>query len=377
MSSAPPAAQPRGQFDFLALISPKIAERANGAAELEALYPEAAGVECRWVIEQLLRIYSEVHAERAVAEQTGTPARSHAAAATDRLRSELTVSLTTGEAERIPKEQRPGQLINAGVKAKWLDRRLGQRLRRAREAGNAGAHHLLSARRRAVRAALDATWELAAIAGRELTDLPESFDHKRQDQLNKQMRRERMPEAPGARLSGPDVERIKALIGDLPPDQATAEILVLLDAAEGRQTTAQRAATSVALTAAWSTGQPSTADSTAARDWLIADLLQEASWVDSATANGTGGTSVDHVLRDGDGVPAAILETTHSSESLPAGLTYADRVADEIEQQHGRRPVVYASNGFTHERLVPYLPGMAVEALDPLDVVLSLLEAAR
>lgn len=62
---------------------------------------------------------------------------------------------------------------------------------------------------------------------------------------------------------------------------------------------------------------------------------------------------IDFALLDRAGVPLAILETTLSLRSLPAGMAHAEAVADLIETTHGVRPVVFASNGFDNIRRDP------------------------
>ncbi|MCR4525362.1 DEAD/DEAH box helicase family protein [Kocuria rhizophila] len=65
------------------------------------------------------------------------------------------------------------------------------------------------------------------------------------------------------------------------------------------------------------------------------------------TASGTG--RVDYVLWGTDGRPLAIVEAKASHVSLRDGQHQAKLYADALEREHGRRPVIFLSNGYEHE----------------------------
>tara|TARA_R110000744_G_scaffold237369_4_gene354809 strand:+ start:15112 stop:18594 length:3483 start_codon:yes stop_codon:yes gene_type:complete len=55
---------------------------------------------------------------------------------------------------------------------------------------------------------------------------------------------------------------------------------------------------------------------------------------------------VDYVLWDDDGLPLALVEAKRTIESATKGENQAQLYADSIEKMHGRRPVMYYSNGY-------------------------------
>lgn len=55
---------------------------------------------------------------------------------------------------------------------------------------------------------------------------------------------------------------------------------------------------------------------------------------------------VDYVLWDDDGLPLALVEAKRTLESATKGENQAQLYADSLEQMHGRRPVMYYSNGY-------------------------------
>ena len=55
---------------------------------------------------------------------------------------------------------------------------------------------------------------------------------------------------------------------------------------------------------------------------------------------------VDYVLWDDDGLPLALVEAKRSIESVTKGENQAQLYADSLEKMHGRRPVMYYSNGY-------------------------------
>ena len=55
---------------------------------------------------------------------------------------------------------------------------------------------------------------------------------------------------------------------------------------------------------------------------------------------------VDYVLWDNDGLPLALVEAKRTLESANKGENQAQLYADSLEKMHGRRPVIYYSNGY-------------------------------
>lgn len=95
------------------------------------------------------------------------------------------------------------------------------------------------------------------------------------------------------------------------------------------------------------------------RKYLIDVALREAGWdlkgVDdkeykvqympkSTNVSETG--YVDYVLWDDDGLPLALVEAKKTLESASKGENQAQLYADSLEKMHGRRPVMYYSNGY-------------------------------
>lgn len=95
------------------------------------------------------------------------------------------------------------------------------------------------------------------------------------------------------------------------------------------------------------------------RKYLIDVALREAGWdlkgvndkeykvqymPKSTNASETG--YVDYVLWDDDGLPLALVEAKRTLESASKGENQAQLYADCLEKMHGRRPVMYYSNGY-------------------------------
>jgi len=55
---------------------------------------------------------------------------------------------------------------------------------------------------------------------------------------------------------------------------------------------------------------------------------------------------VDYVLWDEDGLPLALVEAKKTLESASKGENQAQLYADSLEKMHGRRPIMYYSNGY-------------------------------
>jgi type I restriction enzyme R subunit len=107
-------------------------------------------------------------------------------------------------------------------------------------------------------------------------------------------------------------------------------------------------------------GQPDTHDYSEAetRDYFIDLLLKEAGWpLDkprdrefevSGMPNEQGKGFVDYVLWGDDGKPLALVEAKRTKKSAQIGQQQAKLYADCLEQQFGRRPVIFYSNGYEH-----------------------------
>jgi len=95
------------------------------------------------------------------------------------------------------------------------------------------------------------------------------------------------------------------------------------------------------------------------RKYLIDVALREAGWdlkgindkeykvqfMPKATNTSETGY-VDYVLWDDDGLPLALVEAKRTLESASKGENQAQLYADSLEKMHGRRPVMYYSNGY-------------------------------
>lgn len=99
-------------------------------------------------------------------------------------------------------------------------------------------------------------------------------------------------------------------------------------------------------------------DEAAARDLFIDVLLHEAGW-DLADArdreyevtgmpHAEGKGFIDYVLWGADGLPLAVVEAKRTSKSPEVGQQQAKLYADCLEQQFGRRPVIFFTNGYEH-----------------------------
>jgi len=102
--------------------------------------------------------------------------------------------------------------------------------------------------------------------------------------------------------------------------------------------------------------KPDDATEAATRMFLIDVMLKEAGWdlTDerdreyevTGMPNDTGLGYVDYVLWDADGTPLAVVEAKRSSESSEKGRQQAKLYADCMESMHGRRPVIFYTNGY-------------------------------
>lgn len=94
------------------------------------------------------------------------------------------------------------------------------------------------------------------------------------------------------------------------------------------------------------------------RDLIIDVLLGEAGWsltdqrdreypVGGMPPDGGPGY-IDYVLWGADGLPLAVIEAKRASKSAELGRTQAKLYADCLENQFGRRPVIFYTNGYEH-----------------------------
>lgn len=99
-------------------------------------------------------------------------------------------------------------------------------------------------------------------------------------------------------------------------------------------------------------------DEAAARDLFIDVLLQEAGWTleeerdreyeVTGMPNAEGKGYIDYVLWGADGLPLAVVEAKRTAKSPEIGQQQAKLYADCLEQQFGRRPVIFYTNGYEH-----------------------------
>ncbi|MBS0182660.1 MAG: DEAD/DEAH box helicase family protein [Nitrospira sp.] len=94
------------------------------------------------------------------------------------------------------------------------------------------------------------------------------------------------------------------------------------------------------------------------RDYFIDLLLKEAGWLldqprdrefeVSGMPNDQGKGFVDYVLWGDDGKPLGLVEAKRTRRDARVGQQQAKLYADCLEQQFGRRPVIFYSNGYEH-----------------------------
>jgi type I restriction enzyme R subunit len=99
-------------------------------------------------------------------------------------------------------------------------------------------------------------------------------------------------------------------------------------------------------------------DEAATRDAFIDLLLAEAGWPLDQTRDreypvigmpsGSGDGRVDYVLWGDDGKPLAVVEAKRTKKDARVGQQQAKLYADCLEKMHGRRPVIFCTNGYQH-----------------------------
>ncbi|GAA1088022.1 DEAD/DEAH box helicase family protein [Tsukamurella spumae] len=104
-------------------------------------------------------------------------------------------------------------------------------------------------------------------------------------------------------------------------------------------------------------------DEAATRDAFIDLLLDEAGWTIGGAVgparvtaehevigmpNASGAGYVDYVLWGSDGKPLGLIEAKRANKSPEVGQQQAKLYADSLENEYGRRPVIFYSNGYSH-----------------------------
>ncbi|MEI4271723.1 DEAD/DEAH box helicase family protein [Klenkia sp. LSe6-5] len=97
-------------------------------------------------------------------------------------------------------------------------------------------------------------------------------------------------------------------------------------------------------------------DEATTRTALIDELLREAGWQLTDPRDreypvtglpvGSGNGRADYVLWGADGLPLAVVEAKRTSVDPNAGQHQAKLYADALQQMHGRRPVIFWTNGY-------------------------------
>ncbi|MBO5245505.1 MAG: DEAD/DEAH box helicase family protein, partial [Selenomonadales bacterium] len=92
------------------------------------------------------------------------------------------------------------------------------------------------------------------------------------------------------------------------------------------------------------------------RKLYIDVMLQDAGWVEGrdwlnevelhGMPSKSGEGRADYVLYGDDGRPLAVLEAKSSCTDVTKGRQQAEKYADCLEKQYGRRPIIFLSNGF-------------------------------
>ncbi len=107
------------------------------------------------------------------------------------------------------------------------------------------------------------------------------------------------------------------------------------------------------------TADPHNYDEANTRLRLIDLLLAESGWTDlkagrdleyrvAPMPNEKGHGFADYVLWGADGLPLAVVEAKRTRRDPGAGQQQAKLYADALEQMHGRRPVIFYTNGYEH-----------------------------
>lgn len=107
------------------------------------------------------------------------------------------------------------------------------------------------------------------------------------------------------------------------------------------------------------TADPHDYNEATTRDRLIDLLLAESGWADlkdgqdleyrvEPMPNEKGHGFADYVLWGADGLPLAVVEAKRTRLSPSNGQQQAKLYADALEQMHGRRPVIFYTNGYEH-----------------------------
>jgi len=122
---------------------------------------------------------------------------------------------------------------------------------------------------------------------------------------------------------------------------------------------ATRREVAAARAAAQATPDPHDYNEAETRDRFIDMLLREAGWSDFVPGrdvemrvepmpNASGFGFADYVLWGADGLPLAVVEAKRTRHDARKGQQQAKLYADALEAMHGRRPVIFYTNGYQH-----------------------------
>ena len=133
--------------------------------------------------------------------------------------------------------------------------------------------------------------------------------------------------------------RKKASVSDKKPGMTAAVTAPVVDAADvlefDEATTRTRIIDSLLATAGW-TIEPSAGK--------MSNVGREVEVDHQPTKSGVG--YADYVLWDDDGSPLAVIEAKKTSVDPERGRKQAELYADGIEKMHGKRPVIFYTNGY-------------------------------
>jgi type I restriction enzyme R subunit len=118
-------------------------------------------------------------------------------------------------------------------------------------------------------------------------------------------------------------------------------------------------------------------------------MLQDAgwqrgpNWVDEYPIdhmpNKSGRGAADYVLLGDDGLPLAVIEAKRTSVNVEKGRQQAVLYADFLEEQHGRRPIIFMTNGYDtriwHDKHYPERPVSGIYAKRDLEKEFNIMQA--
>jgi type I restriction enzyme R subunit len=195
-----------------------------------------------------------------------------------------------------------------------------------------------------------------------------------------------VPPAPAAPAPAPQsAEKLQQLEQSLAErDEKLTEILVDREQLDQEL---QRLRAEVAQARREAAARPDTHDYSEAetRDLFVDLLLHEAGWpLDQSRdreyevrgmPNRPGTGKVDYVLWGDDGRPLGLVETKRTRRDAREGKRQAELYADCLEQQFGRRPVIFYSNGYEHwlwdDAMYPPRPVQGFYTRDELEYLIQ------